>query len=469
MRIVIGRARTAARFATWILGGGFWAAAACLSAVHAQEGDAGGAGGGDAAFPADAVPATGNPYIFAPDILTPVDQSFLVQSLNTPSGVPSFLGVSAIPRGLHFNIDETVRYNDNARNLPNGVVAPSNRSKGDLYSVTNVGGTASTQLGLQTFFVTGYYGLTRYRRNFDLNSDRYSLSAGVNWRLGSPCSGSLVFSTNQSELELQDIGFGASNSLTKTDRADFQGRCHIFNRFYATYGAGLSRYSVSSTPLNDYRQWSARAGLEYAVPKLHTLGVEAVYLKNNFINRVSSVFNPLATDLAQEQYRAYYTYIVSPKTTVNLSAGISKFKNTSALGDNSVSVPTYSASINWRATPKILFTFATQYSAGPPQGVLADYQRSSVTSASIAYAFSRKLSFSGAYVHSRTSSSVFSPILGAALDLETRTNTASLDANYRMTPFLSGGLGYRFSERTDKLSGLTSKSNLYTVSLNYRR
>jgi hypothetical protein len=423
---------------------------------------------------ADAVPSepsseTSIPYLFAPDITNPINSADLVRALNTPSGISPFLDTSTVPKGLHFNIDQSVRYDDNAERVPKGGMVRWGRSKGDFYSVTNFGGSASTIIGLQTLFVKGYYGLTRYNRDIDLNSNRYNVSGGINWRTGDVCSGSFVLSANQSELALQDIGFGAGTTLTTSERADFNGRCHLYNRFYATFGAGALDYKVSSTPSNDYSQISVRVGLEYAVPKLHTLGFQVANYNNDFSNRTSTLLNPLTTKLKQQDYRAYYTYYVSPKTTISVSGGATTFENASSFSNSTKTIPTYAASINWRATPKIMLGLSTQYSVGPPQGVAADYASSTISSVNVIYSFSRKLSFSAVYAHSRTSNSIFSPLMGTSLSQRTRVDTAAIDANYRFTPFLYGNLGYRFTDRTDSITGQKSIANLYTVGLSYRR
>lgn len=421
----------------------------------------------DSAAPAAPSPET--IYLFSPDIRNPVSATDFVRALNTPSGISPFFTTTAVPKGLHFNVDQSIRFDDNAERVPTGSTAARGRSKGDFYSVTNVGGSASTIVGLQTLFVKGYYGLTRYNRDVNLNSDRYNIAGGINWRTGDACSGSFILSANQSELALEDLAFGVGNSLTTSQRADFNGRCHLYNRFYATFAAGALDYKVSSAPSNDYTQFSVRAGIEYAVPKLHTLGFQIANYSNDFSNRISTPLLPQTTNLIQQDYRLYYTHFVSPKTTINLAGGLTTFESSSAFSDNAKTIPTYSASINWRPTPKIMLGLSTQYSVGPPQGVASDYTASTISSVNMIYSFSRKLSFSAVYAHARTSSSTFSPLLGTSVGQQTSVDTASVDANYRFTPFLYGNLGYRFTDRTDSISGQKSISNLYTVGLSYRR
>ena len=362
------------------------------------------------------------------------------------------------PERSHFSIDEAGRYDDNARRLPAGGILPARPARRLLFG-EYFGGSASAQIGLQTVYIKGNYGLTRYRVNSDLNTDLYSVEGGLNWRTGSACSGTLSLSTNQSELGLQDLTIGTVRSLTNSDRADFQGRCHIIDRFYATFGASGLQYEVSNTPLNNYRQALGRAGIEYALPKLYTLGFETVYRDSDYFNRVTTPAGLLTTDLQQQDFRGYLRYDISPKTTVNLSGGVASFKSFSPTASGDRTLPIYAASISWRATPKILFNAGTEYSVGPATGIISDYQQSQIYTISAIYTYSPKLSVSTLFAHATTTNSVFSVPAAAAINQETTTDSASVDLNYKVTPHLYASMGYRFSEQNDNLRRLASASN----------
>lgn len=410
------------------------------------------------------------PFIFEPDINTVPAPLDISRTLNTPSGLSPFTDTRAMARGLQLTISEAIRFDDNVRRLASGAFVPAGRSKADVYSVTNLGATYARDFGLQTVFVQGDFGVTRYRRNTDLDNSRYRFAAGVNWQVGSPCRGSLVASTTQSEVEFQSIAIGAPpNALTKTERVDFQGRCHVFGEVYATFGAGISNFSINTNPLNDARRSTLRAGFEYAVPQLHTLGFETVYTHSDFTNRTSTPASPLTTELTQREYRGYYTYIVSPKTTINFSGGILQSTASTGFSESTQSRPVGSASINWRPTPKILVSLGGQIVASPSQSITADFQRLRVVSLSVLYKFSPKLNFSAAFAATRQTQSTLNSSAGIVVDQETRSQTFSLDANYQVSPFMFAGLGYRFSEQSDRLTRQKVTSNLYTVSLNYRR
>ena len=291
----------------------------------------------------------------------------------------------------------------------------------------------------------------------------------MNWRVGYPCSGQLSVSSNQSEVELQDLQLGVGSALTNSDRIDMRGRCHIYDRLYATFGSGAVRSAVTTSPLTAYDQVSGRGGFEYGVPNFRTIGVEVASLQTDYVNRQSTFLNPLATSLSELDFRAYYRMTVSPKTSFSISAGASEFTTFTNFGQTSQLLPSYSANVSYRLTPKISLFAATQFSSGPTQGVtVSDFQNSTATTFSAVYAFSRKLSFTAAYAMARTQSNVTSGLLGTAITQDTNTNTFSLDANYRVSPFIVSGLGYRHFERTSQFSGASTSSNLYTFSVSYR-
>jgi hypothetical protein len=417
----------------------------------------------------DDAPAAQPGYVFAPDILSPIPPGELLKTLNTPSGSLGFGTRGPLQRGLRLYATESLRFDDNVRRLQRGVQPGIGRSRADSYSVTNAGVSYATQLGLQTLFFRADGGLTRYRENSDLNSKRYSIAAGVNWRVGSPCSGSLTLSSTRSETELQDIIFGDTQSLSTVDRVDWSGRCRIFGRVHGTFGINASRNQFSTAAANDYRRVAFQAGLEYAVPRFHTLGVEVVRSHLSFYNRPVASFAQSATDVEQTEYRAYYRYIVSPKTTLSISGGAVQSTTSSPLFSQDRLQPTFAAGVTWRPGPKLLVSINAQRTVSPPQGNASSYQSTDFATLSITYAYSRKLSFAAAFAETRSSFAVGGAALGSPAGRSTRTRTYSLDANYRITPFWSASLGYRFTERTDKLTQQSVQSNLYTVSLTYRR
>lgn len=416
--------------------------------------------------PYSLVRADGTPFVFQPDVLSVPSPGDVLESLNTPSGSAPFAGSSTIGRGLQLQVSEAVRFDDNARRLANGALPPLGGSKADSYSVTNFGASYARDISLQTIFLRGDYGLTRYRKNSDLDNSRYNIAAGINWRIASSCQGSLVASASQNEVEFQDLAVGSAVSLSNSERLDLQGRCHLYGNLYATFGASALDTTVSTSPINDARRQAVRGGIEYSVPQLHTIGFEASHNLTNFSNRISTPLSPLTTELKQDEYRGYYNYIVSPKTTISLSGGI--IQSSSSLGA-SQSQPVAAASINWRPTPKLLFTAGGQLTASAAQTVAADFQRTQTAIFGVIYNITPKLNLSAIYASTRQTQAVLSTVGGPTNGRETQTNTVSIDANYQASPFLFAGLGYRFSEQTARVSGQQINSNLYTISLSYRR
>lgn len=396
------------------------------------------------------------------------DHTTLRTGLYTASG---FLapGLSTASRlGWHFTITQAVRYDDNVRKLRDGAPTPAGRSRGDLYFVTDISGSYRAQIGLQQVFVAGTFGNTAYASESTLDKRRYNLSAGIDWRLGRVCSGTLVGGIDQSEQTLDSTLPGASDSLVHTDSVNFSGRCHVYGRVYSTYGAGFKQIAYSQNALSDQHQFSVNGGLEYAVPKLHTIGFRLSRTDSEFDDAAGRIAASLSTRTEQYQYAIFYRWYGSPKTSFDVSYGYSDIAVHTATGIRRFHAPYYSAGIGWRPTPKLALRLTTQYQTAPSQGVSADYQRSYNHALSLSYAYSRKLSFVAALSHSLTENPTAQTLLGPVAGRNMRANAASIDMNYRASPFLTANLGYRFTQQTDKVTRDRTTSHLYSFRLSYQ-
>ena len=410
--------------------------------------------------------------IFFTQAGVPGDRNSFANANLTPSGLNGVPGARISGRpGLSLSIDQAARYDDNVRNLSGGQVLLPGRSRGDLYSVTTVGGSFRVIAGLQQFFISGSYGETIYKSSSDLDRTRYSISAGVDWRLTGACSGRFAVQTDQSEQSVDTLVVLTGNNIVNTDAINFSGRCHVFNRLYATFGASARTVAYSQNTLNNLSQNAFNLGLEYSVPKLYTLGFQATYSDNSFDNGALRTAFGLSSAFVQTDYTAYYRYTFSPKTELYLSGGVSTFNGTGGgfgQSGGSAAFPIYAVSLSWRPTRKLGFILSSSYRVSTPQGASTDYQRQYTQSASATYLFSPKLSFIATASMSSTENSTFSPLALTRTALTFDTITVGVDANYRFSRFFAGSLGYRLTERSNSFNQQSSTSNLYTARLNYQ-
>jgi len=379
--------------------------------------------------------------------------------------------IDHLPFTIYAN--ETVSYNDNLLLLPNNAVVPPGNSRGDLYSLTTVGLSSRIPVGAQHFFVDGTYGITRYRENTSLNSSNYLLNGGVDWVFTSRCSGRLIATDRQTQAPIEELVSFSNNNIRTVSGKEFA-KCSVSDHINVVMDSGLSRTtnSLGSRMVNDYDQYYLRGGLEYSIADLNTIGGRVTYTNSDYFNRSALATPGLATGLEQTEYAIYFRRMLTPKLELDGSVGFTQSTSTSELSSSSSSSftkPTYSASLKWQATPKLLINVTTAQTVTPPQSIIADYQQTQTNSVSATYFYSPKLSFSGAVGQSHQTNPTASGVVASPILQDQKVFFTELRTNYSITPLTNAFFQYRYTNRKDETQGVTSTSNLFMVGLNYRR
>lgn len=104
--------------------------------------------------------------------------------------LPDYWNWSDLP--VQLRASETVSYNSNIFALPAGTSGPNGEALADLTSTSSYGLSTKANWYGQQFFFDGTFGVIRYLRNADFDSNIYSFSLGVNWTLTSRCAGTVV-------------------------------------------------------------------------------------------------------------------------------------------------------------------------------------------------------------------------------------------------------------------------------------
>lgn len=439
---------------TSLIGFGLLAASFVAAAAFAQDGGV-------------EVETSDPPSFFQP-ITILGDGAPIPTAATTPSGALFPLGFGGSRRfGFHWFVNQTSFFGDNVRNLRDGQAAPAGGRRGDLYFVSTVGASYRERIGLQQVFLNVGLSQTRYLENSDLNRQRYNVSGGIDWRLGRVCNGTLSAALEQSEQEIESTVIGGETTTVQTESVNLSGRCHIYGSFYGTFGATARQSSFSPTSISDSRNFAVNAGIEYALPRLHTIGLRVAHSQTDFENIVARRAGGLSERTLIRTYSLFYQRRISPKTSITLSAGLNESFNGVA-GARTIFAPVFGASIAWRPTRKVSMQLRYDRTVSAAQGVAADLQEQDSFSAGITYAFSRKLTFGTSATYSRSTTPNFVTGLTAG-DRVTTTTSLGLDANYRFDSFLSANLGYRYTERSEKPTGTRSRSNLYTFRVQYQR
>lgn len=365
---------------------------------------------------------------------------------------------------IKVSVNQSLRYNDNVLFLSNGVLTPPNLTRGDFSSLTNVGLSSKMHIGGQTFFADGNYTFTRYRNDSALDTVNHVFNAGMDWVFTSRCSGRVIATSSLVAAPFEDTtGFTINN--IKTQSLVETARCKTTGYLTAILDSGwvqTENTQLSATP-NDSTRHYIRWGLEYDVTGLNTLRVTATFTDVDFPNRVAGL--GLATALSQAEYELFYRRILSRNLDFEGTIGQTQITTAST----SLSAPTYSAKLHWNASPILSFTVSTASGVGPPQNILADFQRIKMLGLTANYRYSPVLSFTGAVSRSTIENSTVSGVIVTPILQQSTALSASIQANYRISPLMNMSFSYQLAERKDTISGLQSTSNLYMISLSYTR
>ena len=100
---------------------------------------------------------------------------------------------------------------------------------------------------------------------------------------------------------------------------------------------------------------------------------------------------------------------------------------------------------------------------------MSDFQRTEQIGLTLSYRYSPKLNVSASVSQGVFEAGTVSATQGNTIPVSRRTDTfaASIQASYRISPFMFGTLGYRYTDQTTLGSPRTS--NLITLGLSYNR
>lgn len=366
-------------------------------------------------------------------------------------------------------LDQSTRYNDNILFFPDGTQPPPalGIQRGDFYTLTTPGYSSTFYVGGWQLFSNGSYTFTRYLHDEALNTNNYSIDGGVDWIFTSACKGRVIASSRLQQAPFEEqLGFGINN--VHTDSLNETARCRIVDRWSAILDSGAAETTnslVTAVP-NDNRSRRFRSGIEYEVPSLNTLRVDATFVNRDFFNR-SAVLNPgLATTLDERRIEAFVSRDITPRFKIEGTYGQSQFIGSSPVFSVKTTNPIYSATAYWTPSPKLSFKLTTSQQYSSPLTIAANVQKTKVYAFTAHYEVSPKLSIDFTASHS-TINYIGSPTGAFNSFLDQTVVGASVDANYRVSPLMNAVLSYRRTQRTT--NDVPATSNLYLVGISYQR
>jgi hypothetical protein len=370
-------------------------------------------------------------------------------------------------------ISDTFTYNDNVAGLPSGFpLLPGMASRGDFLDLIQIGDATKVNLSGQQFFFDYNYGVTRYFRDVGFDSIQYSLDAGVNWTFTSRCSGTLkVLRSEMPSVFEQTAGVGVNNamlqSLTETAKCAVLGDWSVI----ANSGNVQTTSSLALDQLNGSQNQYLTAGIRYDWTGLDNFQVLYTLTNINYPDRAAALgVLGLAQGVQEKDISTTYQSNFLPKLSGTISVGLTDMNLTETGGGTSGSTqaPHFAVALSWQPTTKLQFTGSISRSVGPPDTLVANAETTTSVQLGGAYAFSPKLSFNAGF-RAGQSTATQGVALAAGTPLIVSQNQNFLGANlgvaYQATPFLSGSIGYQYSDR--KSLGLDTTENSFIIAIRY--
>ncbi len=366
---------------------------------------------------------------------------------------------------------EAVSYNSNIFAIPNGSDLLINGQKnGDFTSTSSYGLSTKANWYGQQFFFDGTFGAIRYLHNTQFNSNIYSFSPGVNWRLTSRCAGAVTGLFTKSPSALTEL-VGVGVNYATTTSVNETGKCAISNGYSFVFNSGVTK-TFNSNPidaLNNSNVELISAGIEYT-RGTSDLTFLATKSDTNYANRGGALnVVGLANTIVFHTFNVTYVRQINDNMAVTGQFGLVGVSNDFSLGLPKTLLPIYSIEGSWSVTPKLRLNASASRVVTPPTTVIANAEVAYNAILSMTYQLTPKVALTASATAGYTNVA-FTPTLAtttfAAFAGNTDYYTANAGISYAMTPFLSAALNATFSERV--ANHTLTPQDLITASLNYR-
>jgi hypothetical protein len=376
---------------------------------------------------------------------------------------------------VQFHISETAGYNSNITNTPTGAGAASlnfARPIGSLVSISTYGASFKNEISGQQFFADANWGVYRYLDAAVFNTTHSSVDIGDNFTLGPKCAGTLKLSeATAPSLPGQQVGTNVVNNVTTLDATE-NAKCIISGEYSGIFNSGISNSTNSAflDKFNDFQSVFIAAGVSYAVSETNSLQVLATVTGRDFTNRqLVASQTQLVNNLLTDEIMATYTKNLGPTLSLSAQYGLLGFRDTSfRLVAPHTILPQYSLSLQWVATPKLSFNAAASRLASAPTSIISNLQITESASLGANYRLTPKLSVGGtvqaSYLTGAATTFINNGLINVFASNE-RTYSASAKLDYVITPFLAANLSYQFTKTVQ--SSLTTTDNLILLALNF--
>ena len=266
---------------------------------------------------------------------------------------------------------------------------------GDFTSTVVLWSIDESQLVWPTVFLRRDVRVIRYLHDSQFDSNIYSFSPGVNWKLTSRCSGAVAGLFTRSPSALTEL-VGTGVNYATTTSVNETGKCAISNGYSVIFNSGVTK-TFNSNPLDALNNANVElisAGIEYAKGS-SDLTLLATKSDTNYGNRGAAAnILGLANTVVFHTFNLTYARQINDNLSVTGQVGLVGVSNEFSLALPKTMLPIYSIAGSWSITPKLRLGASASRVVTPPTTVIANAEVAYNTILSLSYQLTPKVSLS---------------------------------------------------------------------------
>nr|WP_310525389.1 outer membrane beta-barrel protein [Polymorphobacter sp.] len=349
------------------------------------------------------------------------------------------LGAAAAVLG-RFRVEASMNtlYDSNMIRLGNGFPLGNYPQKSDFRFSPIVTLSTAVPVGRQQLFVSGTIGRDMYVHNTQLNRNRYAAAGGLNWRLGTRCSGLVDTNFESRQQLLSELSVVQPN---KQDTFTYGASANCQTATGIGFGGSVRRVQVRNDSPDrvafDANSWVFSPQLTYGSPNLGQFSLTGSWNKADYPEREILTTAGVFDNDGVEIISGRFGYERSLGSRLQVKAGISYIEVDPQPRDIVVLVPT--------PLPPPVFDVQTR-------------EKSSNLGFDAAVSYKSGSRLSGTVSASRRATA--SVNVGAQYQL---VQAIGLDVDYRMNRAISLGTGITYDQRDYRNSFISQQEPLLRV------
>jgi hypothetical protein len=369
--------------------------------------------------------------------------------------------VSAIT-GLQYGVSLRTEYSDNVWRRGEGATLPAGyRSKSDWRFSPTLTASAGHPLGRQLLFLNATVGRDYYARNTRLDKSRLNFSGGLQWLLGTRCSGRAQgdYSERQTRYELFDEFIPSTQKRTSITVG---AGCRLFGRLAGNLNYDWYKTSndTERRKVSDVRGHGFTGGLTYPISTRGTLSASGFWRRAEYPNQI--LFTGEKNQIEFSGFSVGAGYKIGPMLSVNGSLGRTwiNYRNP-LLTDSSGS--TWALGLNY-AGPKLGVNLSTGRSSAAGGGS-ANFSITKHYTGTLTYRVGR-ITTSAGFSRRESDNRGVVFVGGAPVGrYGRRTDSLMLGADTKLGRFLSVSADYRHEKRPARGDFSGYSANIASLSL----